>query len=100
MNACRIVYVVDEAVPVARYGFAYGTLSDHVAQGEERFLVEWSPADDVVWFEIVVFSRVRHWLARFGYPALVYVQRRFRREAPAAMRRAIEADPSDPRALD
>jgi uncharacterized protein (UPF0548 family) len=91
LNACRIVYVVDDAAPIARYGFAYGTLPDHVAAGEERFLVEWNPADDIVWFEILVFSRPRHWLARLGYPALVYVQRRFRREAPEAMRRAIEA---------
>src|SRR4051812_23188139 len=26
LNACRIVYVVDEAAPVRRFGFAYGTL--------------------------------------------------------------------------
>jgi len=89
-NACRIVYVVDEAAPAARYGFAYGTLPDHVATGEERFLIEWNPADDIVSFEIVVFSRPRHWLARVGYPAIVCVQRRFRREAPEAMRRAID----------
>ncbi len=92
LNACRIVDVVDEHDPVARYGFAYGTLPDHMAAGEERFLVEWNPADDVVWFEIAVFSRPRHWLARIGYPALVYVQRRFRRESPTAMRRAIDGE--------
>jgi uncharacterized protein (UPF0548 family) len=34
LNACRIVYVVDEQEPVARYGFAYGTLPDHIAAGE------------------------------------------------------------------
>lgn len=88
-NVCRIIYVVDEAGPVARYGFAYGTLPDHMAVGEERFLVEWNSADDVVWFGISVFSRPRHWLARLGYPALAYVQRRFRREAPEAMRCAV-----------
>ncbi|HEY2148330.1 MAG TPA: DUF1990 domain-containing protein [Pirellulales bacterium] len=92
LNACRIVYVVDEHDPVARYGFAYGTLSDHIAAGEERFVIEWNQADDVVWFEIAVFSRPRHWLARIGYPALVYVQRRFRRESPRAMRRAIDSE--------
>jgi uncharacterized protein (UPF0548 family) len=90
LNACRIVYVVNDAAPIARYGFAYGTLPDHIAIGEERFLVEWNPADDIVRFEINVFSRPRHWLARIGYPALVYVQRRFRREAPEAMRRAVD----------
>jgi hypothetical protein len=29
LNACRIVYVVDEAGPIQRYGFAYGTLPEH-----------------------------------------------------------------------
>jgi uncharacterized protein (UPF0548 family) len=62
-----------------------------VAVGEERFVVEWSPADDKVWFEIAAFSRPRQWLARIGYPALVYVQQRFRRESPRAMRLAVES---------
>src|SRR5205085_2581382 len=30
LNACRIVYVVDEPGPISKYGFAYGTLPDHV----------------------------------------------------------------------
>src|SRR6185312_14028397 len=37
VNACRIVYVVDEHGPVRRYGFASGTLPDHAGSGEERF---------------------------------------------------------------
>ncbi len=41
LNACRIVYVVDEPGPIRRFGFAYGTLPDHAETGEERFLVEW-----------------------------------------------------------
>ena len=96
LNACRIIYVIDQQVPIARYGFAYGTLPDHVAVGEERFVVEWDPTDDRVWFEIAVFSRPKHWLARIGYPALVYVQRRFRREAPRAMRQAIDSQIASP----
>jgi hypothetical protein len=39
LNACRIVYVVDEQGPVQRFGFAYGTLPDHAESGEERFTV-------------------------------------------------------------
>ena len=27
LNACRIVYVVDEAGPITQFGFAYGTLA-------------------------------------------------------------------------
>lgn len=37
---CRIIYVVDEKRPVRRYGFAYGTLPEHVESGEERFTLE------------------------------------------------------------
>src|SRR5687767_8858961 len=37
LNAARIVYVIDEPV---RFGFAYGTLPDHVECGEEQFVVE------------------------------------------------------------
>jgi uncharacterized protein (UPF0548 family) len=29
LNACRIVYVVDDSQPVRRFGFAYGTLPGH-----------------------------------------------------------------------
>ena len=42
LNSCRIVYVVDEVGTHQRFGFAYGTLPDHAASGEERFLVEWN----------------------------------------------------------
>jgi uncharacterized protein (UPF0548 family) len=48
LNACRIVYVVDEQGPVQRYGFAYGTLPEHAESGEERFTVEWHEKDDAV----------------------------------------------------
>ena len=59
LNACRVVYVIDEPGPIRRFGFAYGTLPDHAATGEERFFVEWNPADDVVWYDILAFSRPR-----------------------------------------
>ena len=39
LNACRIVYVVDEAEPISRFGFAYGTLPDHAGTGRS---VSWS----------------------------------------------------------
>jgi uncharacterized protein (UPF0548 family) len=87
LNACRIVYVVDEE---RRYGFAYGTLPGHIGQGEERFLVE-RDADGRVWFEILAFSRPGGVPARLGYPWLRRTQRRFGREAAAAMRRAVAA---------
>ena len=40
LNACRVVYVIDQNGPTRRLGFAYGTLTDHAESGEERFLVE------------------------------------------------------------
>jgi uncharacterized protein (UPF0548 family) len=89
LNACRIVYVVDETTPVRRYGFAYGTLPEHVESGEERFSVEWRAEDDSVWYDIVAVSRPRHVLARCGYPFTRRLQRRFARDSLAAMKKAV-----------
>jgi uncharacterized protein (UPF0548 family) len=89
LNACRIVVVVDEDGPVKRFGFAYGTLPDHAGSGEERFLIEWDREDDSVWYDILAFSRPRHFLARLGYPCVRRVQKRFGRESAAAMCRAV-----------
>ena len=89
LNACRIVYVVDETGPITRFGFAYGTLPDHAGSGEERFLIEWDQTDDSVWYDILAFSRPRHFLVRLGYPMLRRRQKRFGRESAAVMLRAI-----------
>ncbi|MBI3865618.1 MAG: DUF1990 domain-containing protein [Planctomycetia bacterium] len=85
LNACRIVYVVDESGPIDRFGFAYGTLPGHVEMGEERFLVEWDHANDSVWYDILAFSRPRHPLARLAYPLARLLQKRFARDSAAAM---------------
>ena len=92
LSACRLVYVVDEAAPVARFGFAYGTLPDHAGAGEERFLVEWDRASDEVWYDIRAFSRPRWLVSRLGYPYMRRLQRRFGRDSAAAMRRAVVVD--------
>jgi uncharacterized protein (UPF0548 family) len=91
LNACRIVYVVDESGPVSRHGFANGTLPDHAGAGEERFLVEWDRGSGVVTYNILAFSRPHQWLARLGYPYMRRVQRRFGRESAAAMVRAVKS---------
>lgn len=106
VNAARIVYTIDEpadcpifaqssahiaTVPLsatARFGFAYGTLPDHVESGEERFLLEWDRATDQVWFDIRAFSRPRHILSRVGYPFARAMQKRFAAHSAAAMQRA------------
>jgi uncharacterized protein (UPF0548 family) len=91
LNACKIVYVVDEPGPIRRFGFAYGTLPDHAGRGEERFLIEWNRADDGVWYDILAFSRPNHLLARLGYPIVRRTQRRFGRDSAAALLRAVHS---------
>ena len=91
LNACRIVDVVDEDGPVRRFGFAYGTLPDHAGSGEERFLIEWDRQEGNVWYDILAFSRPRHFLARLGYPWVRRVQKRFGRESGAVMCRMAGA---------
>lgn len=88
LNACRIVYVVDEYDPVRRFGFAYGTLRSHVEQGEERFTVELQP-DGSVWYDLRAFSRPRYWPVRLGKPLARRLQRRFVRDSQASMKDAI-----------
>jgi uncharacterized protein (UPF0548 family) len=89
LNACRIVYVVDASGPVRRFGFAYGTLPDHVESGEERFVVEWDEASGEVWYDILAFSRPRHPLIRLGNPYMRRQQQRFGQESAAAMQRFV-----------
>jgi uncharacterized protein (UPF0548 family) len=91
VNACRIVYLVNEPGPVSRYGFAYGTLPQHAESGEERFTVEWHKDNDAVWYDILAFSRPRQLLARLGYPYVRRLQKRFARDSAVAMRRAVKA---------
>jgi uncharacterized protein (UPF0548 family) len=82
LSACRVVYVIDEAT---RFGFAYGTLPDHVELGEERFLIEWLP-DDSVWYDILAFSRPRHPLVRFNKPLARRLQKQFARDSLSKVR--------------
>ncbi len=86
VNACRIVYEIDEE---NQFGFAYGTLPGHVATGEERFLVERDSETGEVWFDILAFSRPRHFLARWGYLYVRRVQKYFGRSSAKAMENAV-----------
>ena len=84
---CRVI-AVDDATD--RFGFTYGTLSEHPARGEERFTVI-QRADGEVVFEIVAVSQPRQLLARTFSP----IARRMQRAATAryldAMSDAIDA---------
>lgn len=77
LSATRIVFTIEEE---RRFGFAYGTLPDHVEKGEEQFLVEWLP-DDTVWYDILAFSRPRHPLVRLSAPLARRLQKQFARDS-------------------
>lgn len=88
LNAARIVYVIDERQDQnARFGFAYGTLPDHVECGEERFTIEWQ-TDDSVWYDIYAFSRPQHPLVKLGFPIARRLQKRFVKDSLASMVKA------------
>lgn len=82
LNASRIVYTIDED---KRFGFAYGTLPDHVECGEERFLIEWLE-DDSVWYDILAFSRPKHPLVRLSKPLARMLQKQFARASLSKIR--------------
>ncbi len=89
LNACRIVYLVNENGPVKRYGFAYGTLVEHAERGEERFTVEWNREKNEVWYDILAFSRPKKLAAKLGYPFSRFLQAKFATDSKAAMVKAV-----------
>jgi uncharacterized protein (UPF0548 family) len=84
LSAARVVYLINEATPLRTFGFAYGTLPDHVERGEERFTIEWH-ADDSIWYDILAFSQPQHPLAKLGGPLTRSLQKRFARDSLAVM---------------
>jgi uncharacterized protein (UPF0548 family) len=89
LNGCRIVYGIGDRNHGGRFGFAYGTLSNHAESGEELFEVSLDPDSGEVLYRIRAVSTPRAALARIGYPFTRALQARFRRESAAAMKRAI-----------
>ena len=85
LNACRIVYVVDQP---ERFGFAYGTLPEHAVRGEERFLVERDASGEVS-YDLLAFSRPSSRVLAIGRPLLRTAQRRFAAASKQAMWRAV-----------
>lgn len=88
LNPCRVVYRVGPPGETDEVAFAYGTLSGHVASGEERFTVRRDPATDAVCFEILAFSRPAILLTQLGHPWMRRVQKRFAVYAAQAIARA------------
>ena len=89
LNACRIVYLIDEEGPIQKFGFAYGTLPGHAERGEERFWVEWHHLDNTVWYDILAFSRPDQLLAKLAHPYVRRLQKRFAVDSKRAMVRAM-----------
>ncbi|HMM80674.1 MAG TPA: DUF1990 domain-containing protein [Pyrinomonadaceae bacterium] len=93
MSTARIVYVIDEP---SRFGFAYGTLAEHVEMGEERFSVEFDHETEEVWYDLLAFSQPNAFLAKLGYPISRYLQRSFAHDSKAAMLRAVNSNSIEP----
>jgi len=91
LNGCRVVYRVGGADDAARFGFAYGTLTNHAEAGEELFEVFIDPQTDEVKYRIRATSWPRAMLARLGQPIVRALQARFRSHSLAAMKRATGA---------
>jgi uncharacterized protein (UPF0548 family) len=91
LNACRIVYEIDDHGDCERFGFAYGTLPEHGERGEERFSVEFHAVDQSVWYDLYAFSRPGP-AARLAYPFTRALQKRFARYSKEAMQRAMQGD--------
>ena len=91
LNACQIVYLINEIAEIHRFGFAYGTLTEHGETGEERFSVEFHPETGEVWYDLYAFSKPNHPLAKLGYPISRMLQKRFAADSKEAMRLAVSS---------
>jgi uncharacterized protein (UPF0548 family) len=89
LNGCRVLYLVNGSDDVARFGFAYGTLTNHAEHGEELFEVFIDPRTDDVIYRIRASSWPQATLARIGQPIVRVLQARFRDQSAAAMKRAV-----------
>jgi uncharacterized protein (UPF0548 family) len=91
LSACRIVYLIQEDGPIKKFGFAYGTLTNHVERGEERFTIEWRAQDGAVWFDILAFSRPNQFFVKLGYPLARRLQKRFAKESLSTMIATVQS---------
>jgi len=87
LNGCRVVYAIDDSER-ARFGFAYGTLTNHAECGEEIFEVSLNEREEVI-YRIRAVSKPRAAPARIAYPLTRLLQNRFRRDSIRALKHAI-----------
>ena len=91
LNGCRVLYSVGSPGDVARFGFAYGTLTNHAESGEELFEVFVDPQTEDVVYRIRATSWPQATLARFGQPIVRALQERFRGHSVATMKVATRS---------
>jgi uncharacterized protein (UPF0548 family) len=91
LNACRIIYSLEEEGKLRRQGFAFGTLPGHMEEGEERFMVEWDRESGAVWYELLAFARPKPLMAKIAYPLVRLIQRRFAVDSSSGMKKAIKS---------
>ncbi|HYV05865.1 MAG TPA: DUF1990 domain-containing protein [Blastocatellia bacterium] len=89
LNACKVVRMIDEDGIIQKRGFVYGTLPDHAERGQEQFTVEWNRESNLVFYDIIAWSRPNKLLAKLGYPLSRALQKRFARDSMHAMLRAV-----------
>jgi uncharacterized protein (UPF0548 family) len=89
LNGCRVLYDVGSRDGI-RFGFAYGTLTNHAESGEELFDVFRDPENDEVRYRIRATSEPQAALTRIAQPIVRALQARFRRDSAAAMARAAK----------
>jgi uncharacterized protein (UPF0548 family) len=88
LNGCRVLYNVGGD---GRFGYAYGTLTNHAESGEELFDVFLDPESDEVRYRIRATSQAQAALTHIGQPIVRAFQARFRRDSAAAMTHATSA---------
>jgi len=92
LNGCRVLYSVGSPGDVARFGFGCGTLTNHAESGEELFEVFIDPQTDEVIYRIRAISWPHATLARVGQPIVRVLQRRFRDDSAAALKRSTRCN--------
>jgi uncharacterized protein (UPF0548 family) len=86
LNASRILYVLNDD---RQYGFAYGTLPNHVETGEELFKISKNEQDDI-YFSLTAFSRPRFWPVRLTYPLSRIFQKKFVKDSLQKMKKQTD----------
>jgi uncharacterized protein (UPF0548 family) len=92
LNGCRVLYNVGSPDDVARFGFAYGTLTNHAESGEELFEVFIDSRTEDVMYRIRAKSWPQATLARFGQPIVRALQQRFRDHSASTMKLATRSN--------